>query len=175
MINKSDCLNKIYKAGFNYESNYGFCSQAVLLALSDYFDFISEEVIKASQTLAGGGALIGDGTCGALSGGYLAIGNAFGREKKDLGKINRDNLMKSCVLSKTLQKKFINEYDSVICNKVQKEIMGKSFDLWNPKQYKMFEEAGGHTDKCTNVTGNVAKWVAEILIENSIEVKKSKQ
>ena len=29
------------------------------------------------------------------------------------------------------------------------------------------KEAGGHKDKCTDVSGKVARWVAEILLEQS--------
>ncbi len=32
-------------------------------------------------------------------------------------------------------------------------------------EYAEFEAAGSHDDKCPNVTGMVAEWVAEILAE----------
>jgi len=33
----------------------------------------------------------------------------------------------------------------------------------------MFEEAGAHLDKCPSVTGNVARWTAELLINGNIK------
>ena len=37
--------------------------------------------------------------------------------------------------------------------------------MWDSKDYEEFERAGGHKDKCPSVAGNVAVWVAEILLE----------
>ena len=37
--------------------------------------------------------------------------------------------------------------------------------LLDKKEYKDFEKAGAHIDKCTDVSGKVAKWTAEIIID----------
>ena len=63
--------------------------------------------------------------------------------------------------------KFVEEFGSGNCRDVQKKICGKAFNLWDPDEYKEFDKAGGHTDKCTDVSGKVARWVAEILLEQS--------
>jgi hypothetical protein len=35
----------------------------------------------------------------------------------------------------------------------------------DPKEYEDFGKAGAHVDKCTSVSGNVARWTAEIILE----------
>ncbi len=167
-------LKDIYNKGFEYEHKYGFCTQAVLAALQDYFEGIDDEVFKASHPLAGGGALCGDGTCGALVGGIAAIGSYFGRSKEDYSKKDPDgnDWMNSSAIAKKLREKFIEEYGSVICNDVQAKKMGRSFDLWDEEDFQKFEEAGAHEDQCPEVTGKTARWTAEILLKHGIEPKK---
>ena len=67
--------------------------------------------------------------------------------------------------SKILYDKFIDEYGSPLCCDVHKQLFGRTFDLMNPMEYREFEIAGAHVDKCPVVSGNVAKWTAEIIIE----------
>lgn len=169
---KEDFLQSVYQAGFNYEKDYGFCTQAVLAALQDHFEGIDDKVIKATHPLAGGGLLLGDGSCGALVGGMTAIGCHFGRSRAEFGKSDSEYWMGSSKLAKKVRKKFIEEFGSVICNKVQEEKMGRNYDLWDPEDYDAFEEAGGHEDKCPDVTGKTAKWTAEILLEENVKTKK---
>lgn len=35
----------------------------------------------------------------------------------------------------------------------------------DPKEYEEFDKAGAHVDKCPSVSGNVARWIAEIVLE----------
>ena len=74
--------------------------------------------------------------------------------------------------AKKLYDKFVEEYDSPLCKDVQKKIFGRSFNLLDPKEYEEFEKAGAHVDKCPDVSGKVARWTAEILLN---ELKKSKK
>ena len=163
--NREELLNNIYERAYEYEGKYGYCPQAVLAAVQDYFDIIEDEVIQAAHGLAGGGALCGDGTCGGLVGGYMAVSCEFGRKREEFGRRSPDNWTKSARLAKKIRKKFIDEFGSVICRDVQEAIMGRSYDLWDPEDYRKFEAAGAHKNKCTDVTGRVARWTAEILLD----------
>lgn len=171
MLDKDKFLEDVYQSAYDYEGHYGFCSQAVLAALNDYFTGIDDEVIKASHALAGGGALKGDGSCGALLGGMAAISCYFGRSREEFGESDSQLWMGSSILANKLRERFIEEFGSVICNKVQEEKLGRSYDLWDKNDYKAFEEAGGHENKCPDVTGKVAKWTAEILLDEGIKSK----
>ncbi len=168
MVDKrQEFLNKVYEDSFEYERKYGFCSQAVLASLQDNFDFIDDIVIKALQSLAGGGALCGDGSCGGLAGGMTAISCKFGRSRDDFGN-SKFNSRLSSSLSRKLRERFIEEFGSVICEDVQTKKMGRGFDLWDKEDYRKFEEAGAHTEHCPDVTGKVASWTAEILLDEGV-------
>lgn len=168
MMNKSaeEKLRKVYDLAFNYEANYGSCPQCVLRAIQEVFGFKMDEVIKSSHALAGGSALSGEGTCGALVGGIMAICFVHGRKLQDMDK---GRFLKSYVLAKRLYDKFVKEFGSCVCKEVQKKIFGRSFNLWDAKDYMEFERMGGHRDKCPDVCGKVAQWTAEILLLKSIE------
>lgn len=166
-MSSSGLPEKAYALAYEYEQKYGSCPQCVLAAIHDTFGIVSDDLIKAGYPLAGGGALAGDGMCGALAGGILALGCQFGRERKDFS--TRD--MKSFHISRKLRDKFVAEYGGVTCHIVQKKIFGKTFNLFDKDEYKAFNDAGGHTDKCPSVAGNVAKWVAELLLAEGVASK----
>ncbi|MDG6244606.1 MAG: C-GCAxxG-C-C family protein [Methanolobus sp.] len=169
--NEQEILNKAYDKGFEYEQKYGYCAQAVLSAIQDIFGEINDEVIQASHSLAGGGSLDGDGTCGGYSGAMMAISAFFGRKRDQFGEGEIFDWMESSKLSKRIKQEFIDEYGSIICNDIQKEVFGNSYDLWDPKEFEAFEKAGAHVDKCPSITGNAAKWTAKVLLEEGVEPK----
>ncbi len=163
-VSNRKIADRAYDLAFEYERKYGSCPQCVLLAIQEVFGLKMDDVIKAGHALAGGAGMSGYGTCGALSGGIMALSFIHGRGRKDMGK---DTFLRSYELAKRLYDKFVEEFGSCNCRDVQKKIFGKAFNLWDPDEYKEFDKAGGHTDKCTDVSGKVARWVAEILLEQS--------
>jgi C_GCAxxG_C_C family probable redox protein len=181
-LNRDDFLEKAYRLGFEYEKRFGGCSQCTLLALEELLNLDTSGVFAAAHALCAGAGLSGKGSCGALSGGILAIGLKYGREKSDLSiiEVARHQMsrsgssshiprieLKSFELSKKLIDRFMDEYGGVTCENIQKKLMGRSYDSWDPEDYRMFEEAGGHVDKCTSVVGNAVRWVAEIFLEEA--------
>ena len=153
--------DRAYRLAFEYESKYGSCPQCVIAAVGDVFNLKMDDVFKAGHSLAGGLGLSGSGTCGALSGGAMVLSYKYGRERKNFA---RGRSLKSYTLTKKLYDRFVSEFGSCICKDVQKRIMGRSFNLWDAEDYKKFEAAGGHRDKCPDVSGKVARWVSEIIL-----------
>ena len=162
-------LKKIYEEAFNKEATFGSCAQAVLATLAEHFDFISPELVQQSYYLAGGGARGTGGTCGALAGGLLAIGAKYGRTLSEFGKEKTAAHEKGFNLAAALSDRFIQEYGAVSCAKVQEKYFGRSFYLRDEEEFAAFEAAGAHQDKCPNVTGNVAKWTAALLLTGRTE------
>jgi C_GCAxxG_C_C family probable redox protein len=155
---KEDLMKRAYDLGFNYDKDYGSCSQCVFAAVSEVLGARSLEIFKTMDGLAGGLARAGDGTCGALSGGVAAISQKYGRaDFSNLGERE-----KGMVLGKKLHDRFIEEFGIVICKDVQTKIIGRSFNLWDLKEHEEFNKAKG--DKCQNVVGKTAKWTVEILL-----------
>ncbi len=98
--------NEIMDMAFNkakqYEMQSGGCSQCTLSGIFDALDVQNDEIIKAATGLVDGVSLTGDGHCGSLSGGVLAIGYIFGRKKRvqryDEVAKSEFTLKKSCMI-----------------------------------------------------------------------------
>ncbi|MCS7139409.1 MAG: C-GCAxxG-C-C family protein [Candidatus Nezhaarchaeota archaeon] len=165
-MNKAE---EAYQLAFRYGVEYKNCSQAVLRAIYEVLNLKGAElVIKSAHPLAGGLGLSGNCTCGALAGGVLALGLVYGRSLENMGK---KGFLKSYVKAKELYDMFVNEFGGCSCKDVQLRLFGRSFNLWNPEDFRKFEEMGGHKDKCTEVSGKVARWVVEIILADE-EAKK---
>jgi len=152
-----------YRLAFKYEAELGSCPQCVLAALKETLDVGSDDTIKSADALAGGTSLSSRGTCGALVGGLLAISSIVGREYEDFKEGKRKRRVFK--YSKILYDRFIDEYGSPLCCDVQTKLFGRSFNLMNKNEYEEFEKAGAHIDKCPSVSGNVAKWTAELILD----------
>jgi C_GCAxxG_C_C family probable redox protein len=157
-----EIIGRAYALAYENEQKYGCCPQCVLAAIQDVLGIVDDATFKASHGLAGGGGLSTGGTCGALSGGMLALSARYGRDRAHFGD---GRFTQSYRLGKRLYDRFVAEFGSPLCAEVQTRLFGRPFDMWDAKDYRAFEEAGGHRDKCPSVTGRVASWTAEMLIE----------
>ncbi len=159
-MDNDELRDKAFKLGFGYERDFGNCAQCVYKAVSETFGVESDEVFRAAYGLAGGGAGMGTGSCGAYSGGLMAISSRYGRQRFTDGKQSiADDL------GQRFYEMFVREYGSCVCRNVQKKIFNRSFDLRDSEDLEEFMDAGAHVDKCTSVVGNAAKWVTEIILE----------
>ncbi len=162
-----DKTKQAYDLGFKYEKDYYGCAQSALLALQDTFDLKNEAVFKSASGLAAGIGLMGL-VCGAFTGGVMALSLKYGRDLQAYKAGDPEGKrLKSYEKARQLYKRFEDEYGTVICKDIQKKIFGRSFDLRDPQEFKEFEEAGAHVDKCPSVVGNAARWVAEIMLEDN--------
>ena len=166
-MSKEELAEQAYKLAFEYEAKLGSCPQCVFAAVKETLSIGDEKTFKAADALAGGGALSTNGTCGALVGGMLAIGSIVGRNYEDFKNGRRvRNVFK---YAKKLYDRFVEEFGSCLCKDVQRKIFGRSYNLLDPKDYEEFEKAGAHVDKCPNVSGKVAKWCVEIILEEKLK------
>jgi len=74
-----------------------------------------------------------------------------------------------CSNMQKLYDRFVEEFGSCFCKDVQKRIFRRSYNLWDPEDYKEFEKAGAHVDKCPSISGKVAKWCVEIILEEKLK------
>jgi C_GCAxxG_C_C family probable redox protein len=161
---KEVILNEAESKGYEFEKKYHGCAQCVLGTLMDIFDMKEPEAFKAATGLAGGVGLSVQGTCGGLAGGVMAISLLYGRELDNLEDPEGLRFI-SYSLANKLHERFVQEYGSSVCKEIHKKILGKTYHLNNPEEWKEFLDAGGHTDKCPSVVGKAARWAAEIILE----------
>ena len=154
----SEIAANAYDKALQYELDYGCCPQCVLATVQETVGIVDDQLIKASHGLSGGGGLMGQGTCGALTGGLLALGAKRGRDRD---KLDKGKCMNNFQKSKKLIEKFREEFGGVTCEELQNKFTGRQYDLWNPDEYQSFDKARGN--HCAHATGTVTKWVIEML------------
>ena len=162
MIGKSreEIAERAGQLAAEYERTCTGCAQSAVAGLLDALEIESPDVFRAASGLADGIGLTGDGSCGALTGCAMVIGLVLGRERKD----HRDMMkpMQSYLLCKELHDEFVREYGSCRCHDIQQKIMGRTFDLLDPKQ---LEDAvkQGMLEHCARVCGKAARKTVELL------------
>lgn len=138
-------INQIRETAENYYRNGDFfCSEAIVKTIKDEFKLpISDEIVAAASGFPIG--IGGSGcTCGAVSGGVMALGLVFGRQVAKDPKVR-----KTMELTKELHEKFRNNHKSLCCR-----ILTKGLDMGS----------GEHKEQCISFTGEVAEEVAKIIV-----------
>ena len=153
---------KAFQLAKQYEQECTGCAQSTLAGLMEALGIWSEEAFKAASGLADGLGLTTRGTCGALSGGAMAIGLRFGRARRDFN----DPLaaMASYDLVKMLVEQFEERFGGLVCGDIQTGLVGRAFDLRDPEDLAQAMEAG-MVEHCSNVTGTTARLAARIILE----------
>ncbi len=154
--------DRAFELGKKYEMTSGGCPQCTLAAVLDVLGIEDDAVFKAATALADGVGLTGDGHCGALSGGTLAIGCLYGRERKDFADILK--LVEANVLAKKLHDRFVDKYHAVRCRDLQERFFGRFYNLYDPAELDAAFRAG-MLNTCADVVGEVARMTVEIILE----------
>lgn len=157
-------IKKAYGLGFKSEKVYKGCAQCAILALFELMGEQNDMLFQCASSFSGGMAISGDGACGGYAGGLMYMGSIIGR-KIDEMKLNgdKDAQYTSYIMAQELRDKFIKTYGSVVCCDIHKQIFSKDYCLRTKAVRNEFEEAGAHTNKCTNVVGMSCAWITEIL------------
>ncbi len=163
VMNNKKIIQKARDAGFKYEKCYRGCAQCTLAAVQDAIDIQDQGLFRAASGLASGGGLLCTGSCGGYSAGIMMISSMFGRRRENFDNDN-DFKYSSFKLARDLNKKFEEKYGSIICGAIHKKIFGRTYNLLDSEQKKLFEEDGAHTDKCTSVVADAAAWTTEIIL-----------
>ncbi|MFW9867309.1 MAG: C-GCAxxG-C-C family protein [Candidatus Thorarchaeota archaeon] len=159
---KEKILAKAFELGQKFEKRNTGCAQTAIAAIFQALEIWNDDVFKAASGLADGLGLTGDGSCGALTGASMVIGFLFGREYKDFSDMYKP--MKSYMLVKKIHDKYVEEYGSCRCHDVQESLVGRAFNLWDPKELKEATESG-MMEHCSKLVGNIAKLATEIILD----------
>ncbi|MHB8104652.1 MAG: C-GCAxxG-C-C family (seleno)protein [Dehalococcoidales bacterium] len=166
-------IKKAEELGIEYEAIYKGCAQCTFLAIIDALRWgglelipadMEERLYPAISTLTAGVCMTGEGTCGAIASGVMALGLALGVSKdnpdvataRHIAVIIRDTLLDKCYL----------EYRSILCKDVQRKYFGKAWDLTSDE---MAHEFLGITRGCIII--ETAKLAVKCILD---EHKKEK-
>lgn len=141
-------LERIRKIAEDYYRNGDFyCSEAVVKTIIDEFQIdISEDVIKMASGFPVGMGGMGC-TCGALTGGVMAIGLVYGRSQGKDPKVN-----KAMELSAKLYQIFCERHKVSCC-----KVLTRGMEKGSPE----------HMQQCIAFTGEMAYEAAKIIAENA--------
>lgn len=138
------------------------CARSVLVGLQTFCDKITDDMITASLSLAGGSGAAG-GSCGAYCCGQLAVGlyknRPLAEELKDqsLQEVGYINFT-------TYRDKFKEEMGSVMCPDIHKKLFGRSYILSDPQQEEEFLHLEGHVEKCAEAVAAATRVAAEMIL-----------
>ncbi len=149
-----------YQRALDYELEFGCCPQCVLSVVQELLGGVSDDLVKASHGLSGGGALQGKGACGALTGGLIALSIRTGRDRD---KLDKGRGMKNFNIGRELAEAFEKEHGGFTCEDLQKAFTNRTYDMWKPEEYAAFSDNRG--PKCAQATAWVTKWVVKRLLE----------
>jgi C_GCAxxG_C_C family probable redox protein len=170
MERKDEIANKASKLAEEFEKKCTGCAQTTIAGIFEALGIRNDDVFKAASGLADGLGLTGDGTCGALVGGAMAISYLFGRERKDFEDMLKP--MKSYLLARKLHDQFVEKYGTCRCSDLQKSLMGRTFNLLDRKEFNEAIEFG-MVNYCSKVVGTAAG-LTTIIILDELEKEKTK-
>ena len=108
--------DEAYQKATQYELDYGCCPQCVLATAQETIGIVDDQMVKASHGLSGGGAPFGEGVCGTLTGGLLALSAKYGRDRDKPDKGRYINNVKK---AKKLTERFRAEFGGIACRELQ--------------------------------------------------------
>lgn len=143
----AEIIRKAQELGREYHAKYGGCSQTSLAAVQDSVPFVPKNdlVFLAATPLSGGATRSRNASCGAFTGGGLAIGLMCGRTRANFA--GKAPLASQLILE--LSDRFVQTWGGVLCNDIRPKVDGK----------------------CPEVVGKAAGWTAEILLRHFTDYK----
>jgi C_GCAxxG_C_C family probable redox protein len=168
-----EILNRAFESAKQHELKSGGCPQCTIAGIFEALGIENDDVFRAATGFADGVGLTGDGHCGALSGGTIAISYLFGRKKEDFGNMMKQ--LRACILSKKLHDQFVEKYGTCRCADIQTKLVGRFFNLYEPTEMEAALKAG-MPDKCSTLIGEIAKMTTKIILEErEREVQKERE
>lgn len=161
-MDKQEMLDRAFTAARDFELRSGGCAQSALAGIFEVLGVEDEGVFKAATGMSDGVGLTGDGHCGAISGGTMAIGYFFGRSTADAGKIMKQ--VRACRLAKKLHDAFVAQYGTCRCADLQNKLIGRFYNLYDPEEMKA-ATAVGMPEKCAALVGETARMAVRIILE----------
>jgi len=133
-----EIVSKHYNNGFH-------CAETIVNTINELFPHNQESSCKVASGFCGGIGKCKQDICGALSGGIIALGSIYGREK------GGEEINKLILLSTELRQSFLDEFKSTVCKHVIENIEGR-------KEYS----------SCQDVTARTAFLLYDLIKKDTI-------
>ena len=138
---------EIVQKAFEYHCGGFHCAEAVSKAIVEaYGRAPSFDIPRVASAFGGGAVKTFDGTCGALTGGLVAIGYLYGRMEPSIEESKKEAFQ----LAQELGKRFMAKFGASNCKSVLEGL--------GPQE---------NMDKCKQLSGTIAGLLSDILEEKA--------
>ena len=163
-MTKDEILDLCGKTAREAQIRDDVCSRSTLIGLKAYFDFITDELIRASMSLCcGAGA--SSGTCGTYTCGLLAIGLKYNVPLEDELK-NPELQDIGAAKFQEFRDRYLKAMGTTMCPEFQKKVFGRTFIFTNPADCEEYWKIEDHAEKCADVVERATRVIAEMLLED---------
>ncbi len=146
------------------------CSRSTLVGLKAAFDWIPDDMIRASMNLCGG-AGGSSGTCGTFTAGLLAVGLKYNVPLEEEMKNPALQEINAGMFNK-FRDEFIKELGTTMCPEFQKQVYGRSYIFTNPADCEEYWQIADHNEKCAIIVEKAVRFIAAFLLDNEPQWKK---
>ncbi len=168
-MTKQEIIDLCGKTARDAQIRDDVCSRSTLLGLKAYFDWIPDDMIRASMNLCGG-AGASSGTCGTFTAGLLAVGLRFNVPLEDELK-NPALQERNAMMFSAFRDGFLQTLGTTMCPEFQKQIYGRSYIFTDPADCEAYWAIADHNEKCAIVVEKAARFIAEFLLDNDPDRK----
>ncbi len=155
-LNENNEVSSLESRAKEYLEYSGNCAQSCFAALQDEFNLDAEDILKALTPFPGL-ALRGE-TCGAVTGSLMALGLVYGREQLN----NQRGYIGSLPSARKFCASFEKEFGGTTCSQILETKMGRSFNLIDAGDSKIYIKNGGQKI-CGEVVAIASKIAAELI------------
>ena len=163
-MTKEEILDLCGKTAREAQIRDDVCSRSTLIGLKAYFDFIPDEMIRASMNLCGG-AGGSSGTCGTYTCGLLAIGLKYNVPLEEELK-NPELQDVGAAKFNEFRDRYLKAMGTTMCPEFQKKVFGRSYIFTNPEECEEYWKIEDHAEKCADVVEKATRVIAEMLLED---------
>lgn len=163
-MTKEEILDLCGKTAREAQIRDDVCSRSTLIGLKAYFDFIPDEMIRASMNLCGG-AGGSSGSCGTYTCGLLAIGLKYNVPLEEELK-NPELQDVGAAKFNEFRDRYLKAMGTTMCPEFQKKVFGRSYIFTNPEDCEEYWKIEDHAEKCADVVEKATRVIAEMLLED---------
>ena len=132
--------------------------------MQKYFTFITDDIVQSGVGLAGGGACSVVGSCGAFSGGLMALSAKLSPRSDTLSENELQQLSYACSKFSQFRDWFVSEFGAITCSDVQFNVFGRVYDIANDEELQKMRDYQQELGKtCSEIAMKSAIKVANIL------------
>ncbi len=163
-MTKAEIIELCAKTAREAQIRDDVCSRSTLIGLKAYFDFIPDDLIRASASLCGG-AGASSGSCGAYTCGLLAVGLKYNVPLDvELADPETFNIGQSKFME--FRDRFLKEFGATLCPELHKQVYGRSYIFTNPDDVAEYFQIEDHATQCADVVERATRLCAAFLLED---------